>query len=470
MKSQQEPPQPQPPPPHAAASTAAHGRTLENLKSLVLKCAIASSPSKSLSLEHTTLIEKRFQESVPSIHTPDHPTYQWMIENAIKKLKEDGGCCDEGGICRFILKEQKDLPWAHDTFLNHHLDRLSTNGTITKNYDGWYSIAPPKPSPGQRITRTTSLRPAASSSPTCASSDTSDSSWSSELKRRGTNKCNRGKRRQLHKQNARGSVTHPKLKRGGERACVPGHGRGRGRGSDYPCKEGVMEEACIGRVEGDLRLDAMPMVDIICLSTDDEETDQTEQVPHAQESQDRLNLAIREDQIVRVEGDACMDGTPTVEILCLLTDGEETDQRIQPLEQNMGDECFTRETIPSSRGSKKVRQQRKNIQSGQTRRGRGRPRKIETQDVNWVGQEDEDSMDALIDEVQYQLTTPTEIDGADVNLQRQGDMNQEDNGEPIDRAETRPRRTRNKSINVADGSKPSNARPARRRKKVSALV
>lgn len=61
-------------PPHASASTTAHGGAVENLKSLMIKCAIASAPAKSLSPEHY----KRIQELVPTIHTPHHPTYQWV--------------------------------------------------------------------------------------------------------------------------------------------------------------------------------------------------------------------------------------------------------------------------------------------------------------------------------------------------------------------------------------------------------
>lgn len=60
------------PPAHATTSC---GGALEKLKSVVMKCAIASAPSKSLSLQQTAFIDKRIQELLP---TPHHPPYAWV--------------------------------------------------------------------------------------------------------------------------------------------------------------------------------------------------------------------------------------------------------------------------------------------------------------------------------------------------------------------------------------------------------
>ncbi|XP_057765907.1 uncharacterized protein LOC130986494 [Salvia miltiorrhiza] len=403
------------PPPLPHASTTAHGRALENLKSLVIKCAMASAPAQSLSVQHNTLIEKRIQELIPTIHTPDHPTYQWMIENAIKQLNEERGW-DEETISKFILKEHKDLPWAHATFLKHHLERLSKNGSITKSHDGCYfigreSITSDRVSkPRLTITCTTpspSSSPSASPSPSpsSSSSDTSDSSWSIELKRGRKKKRNCRKKR---------PTTHP---RGRGRAYARGRGRGRGRSA---CNEDMMKDACIGQAAaGDICMD----VEILSLLTEDEASDQSverKEVPQAQANQDNIH----QQQSMVAPND---------------------EHRMQEVQQNMGDSCSTLTTNPSSHGreltseqegSKKVRQQRRsNIQSSQTRRGRGRPRKrvLQTREtannVNLLGanmmEGNEDSMDELIDQVYCELTKPIVIDSDTDEENHQVEMNQE---------------------------------------------
>lgn len=69
------------PPPQPHATTTAHGcatgndLAVENLKSLLMKCAIASSPG----LEQKAFLEKRIQDFALTVHTPDHPPYAWVL-------------------------------------------------------------------------------------------------------------------------------------------------------------------------------------------------------------------------------------------------------------------------------------------------------------------------------------------------------------------------------------------------------
>ncbi|KAL2235098.1 UNVERIFIED_CONTAM: hypothetical protein Sindi_1242000 [Sesamum indicum] len=67
------------PPPPATTTAPGNHHALDNLKSLLMKCAIASTPAKSLTLPQKTFIEKRIQDFFPTIHTPDHPPYAWLI-------------------------------------------------------------------------------------------------------------------------------------------------------------------------------------------------------------------------------------------------------------------------------------------------------------------------------------------------------------------------------------------------------
>ncbi|PPS00776.1 hypothetical protein GOBAR_AA19880 [Gossypium barbadense] len=52
-----------------------------------------------------------------------------MIQQAILKLSEECGSKEED-ISRFIEKEYKGLPWAHASFLSHHLERLCRTGEL----------------------------------------------------------------------------------------------------------------------------------------------------------------------------------------------------------------------------------------------------------------------------------------------------------------------------------------------------
>ncbi|KAL0430257.1 UNVERIFIED_CONTAM: hypothetical protein Sradi_0651700 [Sesamum radiatum] len=236
-----------PPPPTTTTAPGNH-HALDNLKSLLMKCAIASTPAKSLTLPQKTFIEKRIQDFFPTIHTPDHPPYAWMIENAIKQLNEEGGSNEEA-ISKFILEEYHDLPWSHAALLKHHLKKLSESGNLVEVHGGCYLIGKASitlnrtskrtptltymnsPSPSLSLSYSPSPSPSSSSSSssTYESSSSSSSSHSFCLTGKGRKRKKKNHKRkwsQRRKQSARGIKVHPKYKEVRRR----GRGRGRGRG------------------------------------------------------------------------------------------------------------------------------------------------------------------------------------------------------------------------------------------------
>ncbi|KAA8529055.1 hypothetical protein F0562_033457 [Nyssa sinensis] len=70
-----------------------------------------------------TRIENHLREFFTNIHTPDHPTYTAMIHKAIKELNEEEGS-SKNSISEFIRKEYDDLPCAHSTVLDYHMEKL----------------------------------------------------------------------------------------------------------------------------------------------------------------------------------------------------------------------------------------------------------------------------------------------------------------------------------------------------------
>ncbi|CAI9275949.1 unnamed protein product [Lactuca saligna] len=72
---------------------------------------------------HPSLIEQRFSQFFFDFQTPNHPPYAAMIHKALRELNEKRGSSEES-ISKYIKQEFVDLPWAHSTFLKHHLEKL----------------------------------------------------------------------------------------------------------------------------------------------------------------------------------------------------------------------------------------------------------------------------------------------------------------------------------------------------------
>ncbi|XP_059630005.1 uncharacterized protein LOC132272964 [Cornus florida] len=111
---------------------------IENFRAAILRIA-SSDPTKPLPDARKTLIDKRIRQFFTNHRTPDHPTYPAMIHRAIEELNEEDGCSEES-ISNFIRKEYKDLPWAHSTILNHHLEKLCKSGEIVSTLQNSYLV------------------------------------------------------------------------------------------------------------------------------------------------------------------------------------------------------------------------------------------------------------------------------------------------------------------------------------------
>ncbi|OMO88050.1 Histone H1/H5 [Corchorus olitorius] len=99
-------------------------RKSSRLKEAIMsKLAAVSNPSMPLSAD---LVQLRLAQFFPNFNTPSHLPYS---SKAILELKEEGGSSEEA-ISRFIEKEYESLPWAHASFLSHHLKKLSRNQEI----------------------------------------------------------------------------------------------------------------------------------------------------------------------------------------------------------------------------------------------------------------------------------------------------------------------------------------------------
>nr|GMD18452.1 pre-mRNA-splicing factor CWC22 homolog [Ipomoea batatas] len=128
------PPEKAPPKPHTCNDSA-----MSNFRALMMKMAIESSPSKSLTPTQTLILEDKLRQCFPYLRAPDHPPYAWMITTAIKQLNEEGGSSEEA-ISECIMNDNHDLPWAHSTLLKHHLVKLCEKREIVQTRDGLYVL------------------------------------------------------------------------------------------------------------------------------------------------------------------------------------------------------------------------------------------------------------------------------------------------------------------------------------------
>ncbi|XP_043808536.1 apoptotic chromatin condensation inducer in the nucleus isoform X4 [Manihot esculenta] len=96
---------------------------MNNLKARVFS---KISPSGNIAPQLKTHIERRLHEFFPSFDTPSHPPYSSMIQRAISELNNEEGSTKEE-ISAFIKREYEHLPWGHESFLSHHLGKLCGN-------------------------------------------------------------------------------------------------------------------------------------------------------------------------------------------------------------------------------------------------------------------------------------------------------------------------------------------------------
>ncbi|KAK6157600.1 hypothetical protein DH2020_011848 [Rehmannia glutinosa] len=319
------PKSPPPPPvttvPSPSTATASK-HSLEKIKSLLMKCAVASTPAKSLTSLQKAFIEKRIEQLFPDIHTPDHPPYAWMIENAIRQLNEEGGSSEEA-ISKFILEEYKDLPFAHAALLKHHLRELSESGDLVQSHDECYLIGKSSVGlnrtsrPSQSVTYTTSpspsLSPSSSSTPIPSSSSSlsyeSSSTYSSSQsfglkgKKERKKKTHEESKRKT-RQKAKGIKIRSKYNEGygrehghgrgrgrdggGDRVQgrgqgrSQGRGRGRSRGRDSSCSkpENMMMEVYVGQVEDEMRMEHTEATEIQYVMLEDESADEATEIQY----------------------------------------------------------------------------------------------------------------------------------------------------------------------------------------------
>ncbi|XP_031101385.1 uncharacterized protein LOC116005264 [Ipomoea triloba] len=135
-----EPPAPENPPEKAPPESHTYNDSaMSNFRALMMKMAIESSPSKSLTPTQTLILEDKLRQCFPYLRAPDHPPYAWMITTAIKQLNEEGGSSEEA-ISECIMNDNHDLPWAHSTLLKHHLVKLCEKREIVQTRDGLYVL------------------------------------------------------------------------------------------------------------------------------------------------------------------------------------------------------------------------------------------------------------------------------------------------------------------------------------------
>ncbi|XP_010681940.2 uncharacterized protein LOC104896830 [Beta vulgaris subsp. vulgaris] len=101
---------------------------MDKFKETIFRLA-KSHPNKPLSPSQISFIEEQLLLTFPLLRTPTHPTYSVMIQNAIKELNEEDGSNEES-ISEYIKANYDDLPWAHVTYLSHHLRELCNNNEI----------------------------------------------------------------------------------------------------------------------------------------------------------------------------------------------------------------------------------------------------------------------------------------------------------------------------------------------------
>ncbi|KAK8498685.1 hypothetical protein V6N12_000987 [Hibiscus sabdariffa] len=108
-----------------------------NLKdAIIAELSASKNPPMAIDPE---LIDLRLQQLLPTFQTPIHPPYSSMIRQAILKLNEDCGSTEEA-ISIHLEKEYQGLPWAHASFLSHHLRKLCSSGELVCVGDERYMI------------------------------------------------------------------------------------------------------------------------------------------------------------------------------------------------------------------------------------------------------------------------------------------------------------------------------------------
>ncbi|KAK9996948.1 hypothetical protein SO802_021634 [Lithocarpus litseifolius] len=112
---------------------------LNKLTDAVMTKFESSYPSNTLRPDLRNQIEECICKKLPDLHTPDHPTYALMIRRAIEELNDGKGSTMEA-ISKCILEGVEDLPWAHASFLSHHLSKLSESGEIIKVSENCYRL------------------------------------------------------------------------------------------------------------------------------------------------------------------------------------------------------------------------------------------------------------------------------------------------------------------------------------------
>ncbi|KAH9612895.1 hypothetical protein KSS87_015489 [Heliosperma pusillum] len=76
------------------------------------------------------ILQNALLRTFSSSKTPTHPPYAAMIQASIVKLDEELSMTTEERISEYILKNYEGLPWAHNTILKHHLDKLCQSGEL----------------------------------------------------------------------------------------------------------------------------------------------------------------------------------------------------------------------------------------------------------------------------------------------------------------------------------------------------
>ncbi|GAB2254671.1 hypothetical protein Droror1_Dr00022480 [Drosera rotundifolia] len=111
------------------ANAGAAARTRSLILDKLRDAVVSRLAAESVSAHQISLIGRRLDDIVPVIRTPTHPTYSFMIYTAIKELNEEEGSSQEA-ISEYIVGKFKDLPWAHERYLGHHLGQLCDAGEI----------------------------------------------------------------------------------------------------------------------------------------------------------------------------------------------------------------------------------------------------------------------------------------------------------------------------------------------------
>ncbi|XP_038992370.1 trichohyalin-like isoform X1 [Hibiscus syriacus] len=107
-----------------SSSSSSRMKNLED--AIIAELSASTSPSMAIDPE---LVRLRLQQLLPSFQTPVHPPYSSMIRQAILKLNEECGSTEEA-MSRHIEKEHPGLPFAHASFLSHHLKKLCSEGEL----------------------------------------------------------------------------------------------------------------------------------------------------------------------------------------------------------------------------------------------------------------------------------------------------------------------------------------------------